>query len=912
MKQPKRWTACGLKPAFVAVAAALGSQGIWAQTAEPAATAADIENIVVTGSYRESLAQAVDMKRVNIAISDSIVATDIADFPDQNLAEAMQRIPGVAIERNKGMGTKVNVRSLGVEYTHTTINNVSTSSGSGGRDVNFDIFASELIQSVTVKKSPTAADEEGGVAGVVAIQTARPFDYSGTRAIASVEGAYNDLSEKTDPRYSFLISKNQDDKWGMLFSYAAEDRTVRTDQADTAEFKTLGSIRDDAYAITYKQAIAAGQSEAAAVQAAEHARSIALPDDVSPDALYAENVRDDIILNDQEKWGATAAFQYRPTDSLELGLDLMAGNFSGKEDDYLFGSWSGDATRARDLTIDQNGVVTKGTFDNTQHEFKSYDRYRDEDYQQASFTLNWLVDGWTVDALIGYSGAERDYQRTQAKWINFAPLTQQYTDNGMVRSSEGFDLANDVSDYTFKFWDFDNTKVEDDKLVYQADFQKNLQFDALPALVSVHFGSRYSQKSMTHDHGWTEVQGETIYKGEGGRQSTSDEWVGLPLPVDHVVSVNDVIPGKDYMSEISGKFDSWVVIPNAWAREQYYVDGLEPNYFFNDHYQVDEDVLAFYAMADFSFDVADMPVELNLGVRRIDTQQTSFGYQNIDGQWSDAPVQFDADYADTLPSMNLSLSLNDDMLVRFAAAKVMSRASLSQLSGKRNISTNDKTIKMGNADLDPLRANQFDLAFEWYVDEDALFAVTAFYKDLESFITEAKTGTTQYQGEEYEVYSFVNGEGSSIKGAEVIAQFPLSMLSDSLDGFGINANYTRVSSSDGHISDIGLQVPMFGLSEDSYNATLYYEKHGFDARLSYNYKGESVTSLEDNLYPVYRDAYGQFDFSAGYEINEHIKLIAKVINLTDEHISEYMVSPLYPKMLQVSGRRLSLGLRASF
>ncbi|MBN7828147.1 TonB-dependent receptor, partial [Bowmanella dokdonensis] len=93
----------------------------------------------------------------------------------------------------------------------TTINNVSTSSGNGGRDVNFDIFASELIQSITVKKSPTAADEEGGVAGVVAIQTARPFDYSGTRAIASVEGAYNDLSEKTDPRYSFLISKNQDD-----------------------------------------------------------------------------------------------------------------------------------------------------------------------------------------------------------------------------------------------------------------------------------------------------------------------------------------------------------------------------------------------------------------------------------------------------------------------------------------------------------------------------------------------------------------------------------------------------------------------------------------------------------------------------------------------------------------------------
>lgn len=903
-----------LKPLYLAVATAfmaVTNPG-FAQEQVASEADSDIETIVVTGSYRASLAKAVDMKRENIGISDSIVATDIADFPDQNLAEALQRIPGVAIERDKGMGTKVNVRSLGLEYTHTTINNVSTSSGSGGRDVNFDIFASELIQSVTVKKSPVAADEEGGVAGVVAIQTARPFDYKGTRLISSLEGAYNDLSEKTDPRYSFLISKNNNDKWGVLFSYAREDRTVRTDQADTAEFKTLGSILDDAFNITYKNAIAAGQTETQANAAAEYARSVALPGNVSHDALYPENVRDDIILNAQEKWGATFAFQYQLADNIRFGLDAMSGNFSGKEDDYMFGSWSGDATMARDLTIDSNGVVTKGTFENTQHEFKSYDRYRDEDYHQVSLNLDMQLAGWNIDTLIGYNAAKRDYQRTQAKWTQYASLTQEYTNNGMIRTSENFDLATDVSGYAFEFWDFDNTKVEDDKMVYQADFQKNLFLTSIPALASVQFGSRYSQKSMQHDHGWTEVQGETVYQGEGGRQYTSTEWVGQPLPAGQVVSVNDLIPGKNYMSQIDGKFDSWVVIPNAWAREQYYVAGLKPNYFYNDHYQVDEDVLALYAMADFSFDIASLPVELNVGLRHINTKQKSYGFQNIDGVWSDSPVQFDADYNDILPSLNMSVALNDDMLIRFAAAKVMSRASLSQLSGKRDISTNNKTIKMGNPDLDPLRANQIDLAFEWYFDNSALFATTLFYKDLESFITEAKTGTTPYQGEEYEVYSYVNGTGSTIKGAEIVAQFPLTVFSDLLEGFGINANYTWVDSSSGHISDIGLEVPMYGLSKNSYNATVYYENERFDARLSYNFKGKSVTALEDNLYPVYRDDYGQFDLSVGYEINSHFKLTAKVINLTDEHISEYQVSPLYPKMLQVSGRRISLGLRASF
>ncbi|KAG0922445.1 hypothetical protein G6F32_014667 [Rhizopus arrhizus] len=123
---------------------------------------------------RRSLEKAVDIKRATVGFSDSIVATDVADFPEQNLAEALQRMPGVTIERNKGLGTKVNVRGLPSEYTHVSINDLATASGSGGRDVEFDMFASEIIQQVTVQKSPTAADEEGGIAGSVKISTARP------------------------------------------------------------------------------------------------------------------------------------------------------------------------------------------------------------------------------------------------------------------------------------------------------------------------------------------------------------------------------------------------------------------------------------------------------------------------------------------------------------------------------------------------------------------------------------------------------------------------------------------------------------------------------------------------------------------------------------------------------------------
>ncbi len=142
------------------------------------------------------------MKRETIGFSDSIVATDVANFPEQNLAEALQRIPGVTIERNKGLGGRVGVRGLPSEFTFVTINNLATASGSGGRDVEFDIFASEIIQQVTVQKSPRAADEEGGIAGAINISTARPFDYNGRELVASAEGAYNSISEKTDPKVS--------------------------------------------------------------------------------------------------------------------------------------------------------------------------------------------------------------------------------------------------------------------------------------------------------------------------------------------------------------------------------------------------------------------------------------------------------------------------------------------------------------------------------------------------------------------------------------------------------------------------------------------------------------------------------------------------------------------------------------
>ena len=261
-----------------------------------------LERIDVVGSYSRSLEQAVDIKRATIGFSDSIVATDVADFPEQNLAEALQRMPGVTIERDKGLGSRVNVRGLPSEYTHVSINNLATASGSGGRDIEFDIFASEIIQQVTVLKSPTAADEEGGIAGSVQISTARPFDYTGRKLVASVEGAHNSISEEVDPKFSFLASDTWGD-WGGLVSFATAKRSNRTDATSGINFRPMSR---------FLGASGTRGTQAAAVLARDAGVMVKNRNDTDESNLivFQDKVGDRVFVNDQDKWGATASLQY--------------------------------------------------------------------------------------------------------------------------------------------------------------------------------------------------------------------------------------------------------------------------------------------------------------------------------------------------------------------------------------------------------------------------------------------------------------------------------------------------------------------------------------------------------------------------------------------------------------------------
>lgn len=908
---PATVVAAGNAPLQAGAAAAAGAAG-----------AQNLETIQVTGSYSRSLEQAVDIKRATVGFSDSIVATDVADFPEQNLAEALQRVPGVTIERSKGLGTKVNVRGLPSEYTHVSINDLATASGSGGRDVEFDMFASEIIQQVTVQKSPTAADEEGGIAGSVKISTARPFDYNERKLVFSAEGAHNSISEEVDPRFAFLAADTWGD-WGALVSYSQSKRTNRTDSTSGINFRPSSR---------FLTASGTRGTQAQSVLLRDAGVNITNRNDSDQTnrVVFQDKVGDRVYLNEQDKWGATGSLQYKPSSNFSLTFDAMVGGYDSTEDEYDAAAYSASSRSTFDTiheydadTLSQYGMVVLRdvSYTATQHEMLSKERINKTDYGQYSMALDWKGDSWYVDALVGYSGAEKTSDYSNLKHVAYAPSRTRWTgDSGETIPSSApgsIDMYNASDKYLFEAYETTLEKVKDDKYAAQVNVTRLLDLAFLPALHTVKFGARYTDRSKERQYGEAKITGPT---------AGSAAWVNTRTLADSPLqSISDIVPGGSY----SHKGLDWQQVSNEYARGAFRYDGFYTPFDPGQFYQVDEKVMSFYAMTDFAFDIGSVPFTVNAGARYVDTKVDSFGFHPIqrpDGStgYTDTPVSQDGSYDDLLPSFNMTAELSPGLLLRAAASKVMMRPALTDIAYKRTASWSSYRFTDGNPALKPTYAKQWEVGVEKYLDNGALFAASYFRKNIDGVVINALTGMVEdvavYNANgslngiyDFDVYQPVNAKGSyEVDGIELVAQMPLGMFTPWLEGFGINANYTMLDSSLAGESDLGIRTPMPGLSEKTWNFTAYYENERFDARVSYNHKDEYVESIGYNLYPIYRDAYGQMDVSIGYRITDNIKISLKGINLTNEITSGYTMDPSFPTMYEASGRRISLGLRADF
>ena len=388
-----------------------------------------VEEVVVTG-FRESLNLALTEKRDAIGAVDAIVAEDIADFPDLNLAESIQRIPGVAIARDAGEGRQISVRGLSPEFTRVRLNGIEAMSANGGTDAaggtnrtrgfDFNTFASELFNSITVHKSASADIEEGSLGATVDLRTARPFDYDGLTFVVSGQGQYNDLSEEVSPRASMLLSNTWGDgTFGALVSAAYTDRSLIDEGSST---------------VRWGQASANGNFNPASAGAGGYTIG------QLNSAFVPRIPRYDYYEHNQERIGITASLQWAPSDRFGLNLDTAYAEFKADRSEIFLESPNFSAAAngitVQDAVIDANNTMVYGVFNNV--DIRSEQRYDELKTEFKQVTLDGtfeFTDRLRATGLVGHSEAnhENPIQTTLLfDWLGYSQITYDFRGNSRL------------------------------------------------------------------------------------------------------------------------------------------------------------------------------------------------------------------------------------------------------------------------------------------------------------------------------------------------------------------------------------------------------------------------------------------------------------------------------------------------
>lgn len=887
------------------------SGGAWAQEAGTT-NPTDLDTVTVTG-YRASVEKALDIKRGESGMVDAIVAEDIGKFPDLNLAESLQRIPGVVITRDAGEGRNISVRGLGPDFTRVRINGMEalTTVGSGdqsggtnrGRGFDFNVFASDLFSQLIVRKTAQADVEEGSLGATVDLNTAKPFDYDGFTFAASGQASYNDMAQKADPRMAALISNTfADGTFGALLSVAYSERQLLEEGSNTGRWAGGTSNGGFNPASTYKPALAANVN---------HPRF--------PRYVQMEH--------QQKRLGVTGSLQWKPTDRTELSLDALYSKIDATRDEHYIEAISfsrGASQQGKPETIVRDGEIRDnalvyGVFDNVDVRSENrHDEWNTVFKQLALNAQHQFTDDFKVSGKIGTSRSEHEnpIQTTVIMdKLNVKGYSYDYRGNSRFPVlNYGIDPT-DPNGWTLAEIRLRPQWVKNDFDTAQVDFNWNIS----PGfrLKGGFLGKDYSFATREWRRG-SETAVPNFATGNKRVPADMTEQAGLGGITGS--PSNWVVPSIDAFNQLFDIYSN----TGTFALTERVVNARS----------VEEKDRGGYLMGEFSTELGSIPLSGNFGVRYVKTKQSSTGYATVSG----APVQstVDREYSDTLPSLNLVAELTPDFLLRFGAAKVMARPGLGSLTPgvTVNVSGGARTVSGGNPNLDPIRANTADLGVEWYFSEGAMLGLALFYKDIESAVQTAREvrpysssglplslleGTGAGPDDDFVFSVPLNTPGGKLKGLEANYIQPFTFLPGRWSNLGLQLNYTYVDSQIQYLTASGansLNTDLTGLSKNSWNATLFYEGPVFAARVSATNRDDYLTQVPATEAGF--DVHGMtgttvIDASVRYKISDQLELSLEAVNLTNEASDEWVGSQWkLPLQYTETGRQYLLGLRYKF
>ena len=960
----------------------------WAQDTSGADTTATSDEIaeeqaiIVTG-IRASLQGARARKRDAEQVVDSITAQDIGALPDRSVSEALQRVPGVTLQRTSdnrdparlsGEGGGVFIR--GLSFVRSEINGRDAFSAANGRALSFEDISSDLLSGVDVYKNPSADMIEGGIGGTIDLRTRKPFDAPGFVAAFSGDINYADLRKKSFMSGNALIS----DRWdtglgeiGVLVSYSISNIGNRTDSISTGRYVPTEVSADDA---------------AASGGALTEGDTVYIPNSMG----YRR------IDWSQKRTAFDGSLQWRPASNLTFTGEALISKATPHDLEYAMGDWASPNTYDPSYTYGSAGELVSGTAEDRQLNMDTRAGSQTKKTQDYSFNATWEPgDHWTISTGLQYvKSTSKVYSMTAYTGTDAAATFDfDYSGNTPYLSITPTDSSQSFKDKSAAWWYAAMDHLEDneaDEWAWRGDAE--YAFHDGGFLKSIKAGARYTdQNAITRQTGYNWSLLSSMYPSSAFNAVYLDQ-TGYPGMVQNpdlpnqasLITFPDFFRGEAANPTTGLWFPSAGLVTNGTAYAYGQLQATITNGWgwspLSDDYASSasggginnqmQTTWAGYLVARYGLD--NSPIgrfDGNIGVRVVRTKMSAVGTAASVGTLSTACTASDCtdfnsavsfiasgvsagatsgknSYTDILPSFNFRYFAADDLQIRVAASKGISRPSFAQLNPYTalsfsfasdgspngtgvNGSTTAFTGIAGNPNLKPTRALNLDLSFEYYYGRSNSLTLGLFYKDVKDYIFAGLVQQTYTSNDgqtlTFDVTQQTNGSHGTIKGAELAYTQFFDSLPGALSGLGFEGNVTYVDSTGGkntavnvfdteQTTNAGLELPLEGMSKWSYNVAGIYEKYGISARVAYNWRSAYLltTSAANINYPVWSDAYGQLDASFLVSVGDHFKIGLQGTNLltsrTILRVGDPSLKPRYS--WTETDRRVAMVVRTRF
>lgn len=810
-----------------------------------------IENVIVYGQ-RAGQAGSINRQRNADNLMSVVSADTIGQSPDQNAAEALQRLPGMSIQRDQGEGRFVAIRGIDPNLNNVTINGVNVPSPeSGVRSVAMDVIPSELIQSLEVSKTVTPDMDANAVGGSVEVKSLSAFDRQEQSYSATIQGSYNELMEESSPKLSGSF----------------------TDVFELSGGSQLGV----ATAISWFER-----------EFGSH--------NIETDGGWAEFEYEDSETGDDiETFGAEEIEQRHYAITRErLGVALNFDLHTSLTDKYylrtLYSQFSDDEFRTRNQYKLSDGALDTGSYTQSSAQFidaemerDTKDRYEEQEILSIVLGGSNQLNHWLVEYDIGFSKSQEEEPNRLDVAFAGEDLLLGYQSTGDVPHLTQSAAAHDLANFEMDEIVYENNLAEDEEISIKLDLSRDFVWNNNNGTFKFGFKHQSREKSnkvdaTIYDGGFDDVtaaQFETAapsYElgnfGPGISQSALTSYVKSNMSQFEINELDTMIDSK------AGSFVSEEDVTSAYAMITLDIDKWR--------------IITGVRYEDTSFETTGNRVEL------IEDDVKDDESVNI------TPWHVSKDYDHLLPSLNIKYQASDKLLARFAFTQTIARPTFgdsaayqlieSEVTEDDGVIETERKAEVGNPNLEAFESDNIDFSIEYYPGNIGVMSAGLFYKDISNYVVLAEVQDNgQWDGYE-EVVQPINGGDASLTGLE------LAWTKNFDSGLFISANGTFVDTDD----DLPNQADTLA------NLMLGYENNKFSARLSTSYKSESFQFV-DNDSSVYEDTHTQVDFTAKYYFSDTMQVYFNAVNITDEPLYIYHGSSSYNYQYEEYGASFELG-----